>query len=249
MSRVTLLGIPIDAVTSDTALQAILDFLEAKAQHHVMTPNSEMLRESARNPAFRAVLQKGNLNLPDSRGLLWAARRTGQVLPERVTGVDTVMRVCMRLDGRHPVFLLGAAPGVAEKAAVALKRMNPTLRIAGTFAGSPCDADAPEILESIAVAAPHLLLVAFGAPQQDLWIAQHLAELPSVRVAIGVGGTFDFLAGMRRRAPQILQRLGLEWLWRLFREPWRIRRIWNAVVVFPFLIWKHGREAPATFIR
>src|SRR5205085_111300 len=147
-----------------------------------------------------------------SIGLIWMARWTGQRLPQRVAGVDTVMRLCAQLGPEHPVYLLGAAPEVAEAAAAALRRMNPHLAVAGTFSGSPREGDAPNIIQRVRDAAPHLLLVAFGAPAQDVWIDEYLRELPSVRVAMGVGGTFDFLAGKRKRSPLFLQRLGLEWL-------------------------------------
>lgn len=227
----------------EQALAALHALLERGNNRHVLTPNSEMLVEAARNPLFRSVLRRAALNLPDSAGLLWAARHTGQRLPERVTGVDTVQRLCAELDGRHSVFLLGAAPGVAQKAAEELRRRNPRLRIAGTHAGSPAAGEVPGIVAMINAAQPHVLLVAFGAPAQDLWIEEHLWRMPSVRIAMGVGGTFDFLAGKRKRAPLVFRRLSLEWLWRLAREPRRWRRIWTAVVVFPWMVLREsGRE-------
>lgn len=240
MSRIPLLGVPLDALTLEESLLRIRMLLEEPAPHHVTTPNSEMLVEATRNPAFHALLNTTALNLPDSTGLLWMARWTGQKLPERVTGVDTVIALCRGLPTEHPVFLLGAAPGVAERAAEKLIEMNPRLTVAGCFAGSPREEDAPEIVARINAARPHLLLVAYGAPAQDFWIAQHLKDLPSVRVAMGIGGTFDFLAGTRKRAPLLMQRLGLEWLWRLVQEPRRIKRILNAVFVFPILVLHHG---------
>lgn len=241
-SRVTLLGIPLDAVTMSETIEKLRNVLRADRQHHVTTPNSEMLVESTRNGKFRAVLQESDLNLPDSHGLLVMARWTGQRLPERVTGVDTVQALCGCLDERHPIFLLGAAPGVAEVAARILASRNPHLRVVGTFTGTPQLHDAAAIVRRITAAQPHLLLVAFGAPQQDLWIAEHLREMPSVRVAMGVGGTFDFIAGLRKRAPPLLRSVGLEWLWRFAQEPSRWRRMWNAVVVFPLLVLRHGRD-------
>lgn len=210
--------------------------LAAPRQHHVMTPNNEMIVEAQKNHPFRQVLAKSDLNLPDSQGLLFAARRTHQHLPERVTGVDTVQALCKSLNEHHPVFLLGAAPGVAEKAAWALHCNNPRINIAGTMSGSPQAGDAETIIREINEAKPHLLLVSFGAPQQDLWIHKHLAQMPSVRVAMGVGGTFDFIAGVKKRAPLFIQRIGLEWLWRFAQEPSRWKRMWRAVVVFPFLV-------------
>ncbi len=243
-SRVIILGIPVDAVTGGRAIQILRGFLASPGRHHVMTPNNEMLVRASEDPAFARLLRSADLNLADSTGLLWAARQTGQYLPERVTGVDTVERLCGELGPETPVFLLGAAPGVAEKAAEALRRKNPRLNIRGTLSGSPSPSDAPTIVETINASAAALLLVAFGAPAQDRWIADHLSAMPSVRVAIGVGGTLDFLASVQIRAPRWMQKIGLEWLWRFIQQPTRARRMWNAVIVFPWLILRYGRNGP-----
>lgn len=244
MSRISLLGVPIDAMTRIEAIGRIRLLLTEGGQHHVTTPNSEMLVAATHNPAFLSLLNETTLNIPDAIGLVWMARIMGKQLPERVTGVDTVTALCRELAESTPIFLLGGSEGVAERAAEALRRENPHVNVVGCFAGSPRFADAPRILQRINAAAPHLLLVAYGAPAQDLWIAEHLKNLPSVRVAMGVGGTLDFLAGVRVRAPQWMQQCGLEWLWRLLREPRRCKRIWNAVIVFPLLVLWYGSEAP-----
>ncbi|TSC58654.1 MAG: N-acetylglucosaminyldiphosphoundecaprenol [Candidatus Peregrinibacteria bacterium Greene0416_62] len=253
MERVHILGIPIDPVTMEEAVRRVQEMLQRSVQCHVMTPNSEMLVEAHRNPAFKEVLQKSMLNLPDSAGLLWAARRQGQRLPERVSGVDFVERLCATLSADVPVFLLGGRNGVAEKAAQKL-RMDPTslklrgagngeLRIIGMYEGSPQEEDAQEIIHRVNISAAKLLLVAYGAPVQDLWIAKHLSGMPNIRVAIGVGGTFDFLAGNIRRAPKWMRSLGLEWLWRLMLQPQRIGRICMAIIVFPFLVLTTKKHA------
>lgn len=246
--RVSLLGIPIDAVTRADALAILRGMLgsagkpEASMGRHVMTPNNEMLVESVKNADFRRILQQSSLNLPDSTGLLWGARWTGQYLPERVTGVDTVTELCRTLDASHPVFLLGGWEGIAEKAAAVLRSKNPQLTIVGTFSGNPSAEHAHHIISAINAAQPHVLLVAFGSPKQDIWIAEHLSHMPSVRVAMGIGGTLDFIAGTQKRAPLFMQKTGLEWLWRFIQEPSRWRRMWNAVVVFPILILRHGKN-------
>ena len=125
---------------------------------------------------------------------------------------------------QEAVAALGAAAGVAERAAAELARLYPGLRVAGTFAGSPADADWRQIRQRLAAARADLLFVAYGHPRQDLWIYQHRRELP-VAVAMGVGGAFDFVAGITPRAPLWMQRIGLEWLFRLVRQPWRWRRM------------------------
>ncbi|OGJ57180.1 hypothetical protein A3H22_03510 [Candidatus Peribacteria bacterium RIFCSPLOWO2_12_FULL_55_15] len=242
--RVTLLGIPVDSVTQEEAVRMLHRFLDDGRAMHVMTPNSEMFTEAARNPVFRAVLQRSALNLPDSVGLIRMARWTGQKIAERVTGVDTVERLCAELTEEHPVFLLGGVEGVGGRASEILCARNPRLRVVGTCAGSPREEDVEEILRRINDAKPHLLLVAFGAPHQDIWIDRHLPAMPSVRVAIGIGGTLDFLAGVQKRAPVLVQKLGFEWLWRFIHEPQRFRRIWNAVVVFPWLVLRYKAFPP-----
>lgn len=236
--RVHILGVPIDPVTSLQAVDTLRSMLLSQKQHHVMTPNSEMLVEAHRNPDFRSLLQRTALNLPDSAGLLFAASKTKQYLPERVTGVDTVTRLCSTLREGERVFLLGGGPGVAQKAAKHLHECNPHLMVVGTYGGSPSREEADHIVSMINRVQPKLLLVAYGAPKQDLWIDEHLRHMPSVRVAMGIGGTLDFLAGTQKRAPVLLQALHLEWLWRLCVQPRRIGRIWRAVVIFPLLVAK-----------
>jgi N-acetylglucosaminyldiphosphoundecaprenol N-acetyl-beta-D-mannosaminyltransferase len=246
--RVRLLGIPLDPVTAPAAVERLLTLLTAPGQHHAATPNPEMLLAAARNRSFHALLNRTALNLPDGVGLLRMAARTGQHLPERVTGIDTVTALCQRLNSQHSVFLLGARTGIAERAAATLKRLNPQLVIAGTFAGSPDTAAAPAIVERINASGADVLFVAYGAPAQEQWIDTYLPQMPAVKLAMGVGGTFDFLAGTAKRAPPLFQKLGIEWLWRLIRQPSRLPRIWNATVVFPRLVGTFRRESPFSSI-
>lgn len=241
MNRIHLLSVPIDPVTMEEALTCVRGFLQDSSQHHVATPNNEMLVRAHRNHVFRSVLKSTSLNVPDSTGLLLMAKRTGQELPERVTGVDLLTQFCLQEDGSASVFFLGAKEGVASRAAEALQAKNPNLRIVGMYSGSPKEEDVAKILVHIARAKPSILFVAFGAPAQELWIAKHLSSLSSVKVAIGIGGAFDFLAGEKSRAPRMLQALGLEWAWRFLQEPQRAMRMWNALVVFPYLVLRYGR--------
>lgn len=249
MPRITILGIPIDILTQREALSEIGSFFKREGQFHIATPNPEMLVEAQKNAVFRGVLHATALNLPDGIGLVWALRRAIGNLPpttyhlqpavERVTGTDMVEALCSaasRICPPERVFLLGAAPRIAERAAAALRERNPALKVAGTFAGSPDPSDEEGIVARINNAAPTLLFVAFGAPAQDLWIARNLSKLRTVKVAMGVGGAFDFLAGKQKRAPFFFRKIGLEWLWRLLLEPRRIKRITTAVVVFPWLV-------------
>jgi N-acetylglucosaminyldiphosphoundecaprenol N-acetyl-beta-D-mannosaminyltransferase len=144
----------------------------------------------------------------------------------------------MSVSEGHSLFLLGAGPGIAEEAAQALSRSHPGVKIAGTYAGSPREEDLPEILARLNKTRPDVLLVAYGAPRQDLWIRENSSLLPpSIKVAMGVGGVLDYLSGRVPLAPTWIRRVGLEWLYRLIKQPWRWRRI-ARVFAFGLLIIK-----------
>jgi N-acetylglucosaminyldiphosphoundecaprenol N-acetyl-beta-D-mannosaminyltransferase len=223
--RFQVLGVGIDRVDLTGAVDRIAHFLETGGIRQVVTINPEFTIAARHNRRFYQVLRKADLAVADGIGIVWAARLLGDRLPERVGGIDLVERLAERAarDG-YRIFLLGAAPGVAESAAAALIGRNPRLRIVGAYAGSPLPGELSAIRAKIDAAHPDILLVAFGAPAQDLWIAENQAAM-GVPVAIGVGGAFDFLAGRIRRAPRWIQRIGLEWLYRLARQPSRWRRM------------------------
>jgi N-acetylglucosaminyldiphosphoundecaprenol N-acetyl-beta-D-mannosaminyltransferase len=228
-----ILGIRVDSLTYAELLDRIAAFIAEGGPHQIATLNPEFVMEAQHNTAFRAVLEQADLCMADGMGLLWAARRQGQMLPERVTGSDALPLIAERAarDGWR-LYLLGAAPGVAEQTAQLLQAHYPGVQIVGTYAGSPADADAPEIIARICAARPGVLFVAYGAPNQDLWIARHRASL-AVPVMMGVGGAFDHLTGIRKRAPAWIQRLNLEWLFRLITQPWR----WRRQLALPRFAW------------
>jgi N-acetylglucosaminyldiphosphoundecaprenol N-acetyl-beta-D-mannosaminyltransferase len=223
-STVRILGIRVDPLTYTDLLDRIAAFIAAGTPHQIVTLNPEFVMEARRNAEFRAVLEQADLCIADGVGLLWAARRQGKILPERVTGSDVLPLIAERAarEGWR-LYLLGAAPSVAERTAEILKARYPGVRIVGTYAGSATDAEALEIITRIRVAQPDVLFVAYGAPKQDLWIA-HYRDALGVPVMMGVGGAFDHIAGVRRRAPRWVQRFNLEWLYRLITQPWRWRR-------------------------
>lgn len=225
VSPCRILGVRVDRVTAAEALARIAGFIAEGGPHQIVTVNPEFVMAARRDPAFRAVIEGADLCLADGVGLLWAGRVLGRPLPERVAGSDLVPQIAALAATRGwRLFLLGAQPGVAARAAEALRRASPDLRVVGTYAGSPADEEAPIIIELIRAKRPDILLVAYGAPAQDLWIARHRAAL-QVPVMMGVGGAFDFLAGVARRAPRWMRQMGLEWLHRLIRQPWRWRRM------------------------
>lgn len=238
--RVIILGVAIDDVLMDDALAAVARFIAEGGPHQIVTVNPEFIMEARRNSAFRRVLAAADLATPDGFGVILASRWCGAPLRGRVTGIALTERIAAEAARRGwSLFLLGAAPGVAERAAAALQQANPGLRIAGCYAGSPHPADEPAIREQIRAARPDVLLVAYGHPAQDLWIARN-QPLLRVPVAIGVGGTFDELAGVVPRAPDLVQRLGLKWLYRLLVQPWRWRRIMTAVPIFLWTMFREG---------
>jgi N-acetylglucosaminyldiphosphoundecaprenol N-acetyl-beta-D-mannosaminyltransferase len=237
-SSVRILGLRVDALTYEDLLAAIGDFIAQGTPHQIATLNPEFVMEAQGNAAFRDLLERADLCMADGVGLLWAARRQGNPLPERVTGSDGVPRIAERAARvGWRLFLLGAAPGVAQRTAEILTGRYPGLRIAGAYPGSPADEEAGAIIARIRAASPDILFVAFGAPNQDLWIAHHLHAL-GVPVMMGVGGAFDHIAGVRRRAPGWLQRLNLEWLFRLITQPWR----WRRQLALPRFVWAVIRE-------
>lgn len=225
MNRIEILGVPVDAVTEREALDWVAHVLQDGRPHQVATVNPEFVMRARRDPAFAGVLRRADLCLPDGAGLLWAARRSGRPLPARVTGVDFIHALAREgAAAGWRFFFLGASPGVADAAAAVLRRQHPALRVTGTVAGSPEPDEDAATVAAVRRAGADVVLVAYGAPAQDLWIARNLPAT-GARLGMGVGGAFDFIAGRARRAPRWMQDRGLEWLHRLARQPWRWRRM------------------------
>lgn len=222
---VAILGVRIHAITMTEAVESMERMIESGKPHHIVTVNPEFVMTAQSHIAFRNVLNHASLALPDGIGIVLASRLRGTRLRERVTGIDVVKQFAATAARRgFRMYLLGAAPGIAEIAASNLIAEFPGLQIVGTYAGSPDLDEEDAICARIRAAKPDILLVAYGSPRQDLWISRNLGKL-QVPVAIGVGGTFDFLAGIAIRAPRWMQKLGIEWAHRLFREPHRWRRM------------------------
>lgn len=223
-TRLRILGVPIDACTFETWLAQVETWMnEATNLHHICTVNPEFVMIAQQNPAFYEVLQKADVCLADGAGILLAAKWLGHALPERVTGTDSLPRLAelAAQKGWH-LFFLGAGPGVAELAAEQLQVTYPDVQIT-VNSGNPDEAE--QVIADINRSGANILLVAYGAPQQDLWIDQHRERLLSIKMAMGVGGAFDFVAGIVPRAPKWIQKLYLEWLYRLIRQPWRWKRM------------------------
>jgi N-acetylglucosaminyldiphosphoundecaprenol N-acetyl-beta-D-mannosaminyltransferase len=209
----------------DGALARIEKFVDSGGRHVVATVNPEFVMRAHEDHDFARVLEGADLCLADGSGVVWAARRQGCGLAGPVTGVDLIpplAALCARRQYR--LFLLGAAPEVADELARRLRADNPGLQVAA-HSGSPEPSSDAETMGRIDAERPHVLLVAYGAPKQELWIDRLGDRLTNVAVAMGVGGAFDFLTGRVPRAPLWMRRVGVEWLFRLAYQPWRIRRM------------------------
>ena len=230
---ITILDIPVHDVTTADTLALIDQFVREGGPHQVCTVNPEFIMLAQQDADFMRILKQAALNIPDGIGVLWAARRTGHPLRERVAGSDLVAQIVDRaqMTGWR-IFLLGAAEGVADRAANILRERYPQTSIVGAYAGSPRAEAEAEIAAQIRSSKADVLLVAYGAPKQDKWIARNIASTGAA-VAIGIGGSLDFIAGTQKRAPRAVQRVGLEWLYRLAREPWR----WRRQLALPKFVW------------
>jgi N-acetylglucosaminyldiphosphoundecaprenol N-acetyl-beta-D-mannosaminyltransferase len=234
MNAISILKVRVDNVTYDDALARVDEFLCEPGLHQIATINPEFVVIAQSNSEFRRVLNACALNAPDGVGLLWAARRLGPPLRARVAGQDLMDRISARAAERDArVFLLGAREGIAERAAAALKEKHAGLKVVGCHAGSPVRDEEDGIIGRINASGARILFVAYGPPKQELWIARNAPRLKDVAVAMGVGGTFDTLAGIVPRAPKWIRDAGFEWTYRLAREPWRIKR----QLAIPYFMW------------
>lgn len=220
----------VDCLDMQGALVRIESFVEAGGHHLVATVNPEFVMRARKDPEFARILDSASLCLPDGSGVVWAARRQGCDMSGPVTGVDLIpplARLCAERGWR--MYLLGAADGVAADLAARLREDNPKLSV---------EASAAAGAEQIADYGPQVLLVAFGAPKQEKWIDTD-GRSSRAPVQIGVGGSFDYLTGRVRRAPEWMRKAGLEWLFRLAVQPWRLRRM-LVLPVFAFNVLKES---------
>ncbi len=245
---VYVLSVRVDRISQQEALDRVEQMIAQRRAssntlpcQQIVTVNPEFVMTAQQHKDFRRAINSASLVLPDGMGVVWATRYLGWPAPERVTGTDTLPVLAQRCAASgYRLYLLGAAAGIAEAAGARLQELAPGLEIAGTYAGSPAPEEEDEIIERIRTAQADVLCVAYGAPAQEVWIWRNLSRLP-VAVAMGVGGAYDFLAGRQRRAPLIMQRVGLEWLYRLYREPWRWRRM-LALPQFAVRVVLRGRK-------
>lgn len=239
-----ILGVKINELTFKQVIEKINIFLETKKLHQIVTVNPEFVVEAQKNVEFKKILNSADLSVADGFGLKIGAIISGQKIGERITGVDLTWEICkIAAEKKYSVFFLGGRSGVGESAVKRIKIIYPDLMVAGIFEGKPND---PSTIKIIQRANPNILFVAFGAPKQDKFIykiknsclagGQVKFKIKNLKLAIGVGGTFDYISGKVPRAPKWIRVIGLEWFFRLINQPSRIKRIFKAVAVFPALV-------------
>ena len=270
---INILGVNISNLNQSETLSRVRNFLVDGQQHLIFTPNPEMLVDSQTDWFFKTALNKADLAPADGFGLVLAARYLYKIFLNRFPGVELMEKICeLAAQENKSIYLVGGKKGIAAQTASVLLKKYPNLKIVGMEMGIVIKFQIPnpksqtnskyqipntkylvgmsfdqqanqELLDRINRAAPDVLFVAFGHKKQEKWLAEFIGELPSTKIGMGVGGSFDYLSGKISYAPEFLRRLGLEWFWRLVQEPRkRIRRIWKAIVSFGFLIYDYKRQ-------
>ena len=236
--QVEILGVKVDALTMAQAVEHVINLIKEKKSSLVATANAEMLLNATHDDELKKILNAANLVVPDGAGTVWAARHLGKSMPERVAGFDLVQEL-MKIAPEHDFkfFLFGAAPGIADKAKTKAESLYPGIKIVGTRNGYFKPDDEPEIISQIKNSHADILLAALGVPKQEKWLFKYKDEL-KVPVSIGVGGTFDVMAGVVKRAPLWMQKARLEWLFRAMLQPSRAGRL----LALPKFVWKVHKQ-------
>ena len=225
MKKINILGVNVDNVTMEGALEKVLTFLDGDGPSSVFTPNSEIIMAAYKDEDFCEVLNSASLIIPDGIGVVYASRILKAPLPERVAGFDLADNLIKKLsNGEKSFYFFGGKPGVAEKAKENLLSKYPSLNICGLNDGYFDDEKEKLIIEDIKQKKPDVLFVCLGAPKQEKWINKHKDEL-GAKVLLGIGGSLDVFAGTAERAPEFYRNHGLEWLYRLLKQPSRFVRM------------------------
>ncbi|HOK18491.1 MAG TPA: WecB/TagA/CpsF family glycosyltransferase [Caldisericia bacterium] len=233
MERVDILGIPVDKITEKESLERIIDFINEKKFHLIVTINSENATKALENKIFLDVIKNADLVIPDGIGIIFASKILGNKLPERIPGIDLSYKLLeISNEKGYKIVLIGGKEGVAEGAKENLKKIFPNLNIAMTYNGYFNEDEERKIVDEIQKIEPDILLVGMGSGKQEIWIWNNREKFKNIGVCIGVGGTLDIWAGKKKRAPKLVQNLGLEWLYRVIIEP---KRIFRVLKIFNFL--------------
>ncbi len=223
--KVDIHGVMIDNVTMDEALDKVIEMLKGETPQKIFTPNSEIIMQATRDPELKTVLNSADLLVPDGAGVILASRILRKELKEKVSGIDLVKRILKNTEKRSTsFFILGGKPGVAEKASVNIVYEYPKAKIKGYRNGYFDESEVPDIIKQINDSKAEILLVGLGAPKQEKWIHRYAEQL-NCKVLMGIGGSIDVFAGTARLAPEFMRKAGLEWLFRLIKEPKRAKRM------------------------
>lgn len=239
--KVDMHGVMIDNVTMNEALDIVLSMLKGQTPQKIFTPNSEIIMQATREPELKHILNNAELVVPDGAGVILASRIMKNELKEKVSGIDLVKRILAKTEKRPTsFFILGGKPGVAEKASINILYDYPKAKILGYRNGYFDENEVPEIIKQINESKAEILLVGLGAPKQEKWIHQYAGEL-NCKILMGIGGSIDVFAGTVKLAPEFMRKAGLEWLYRLIKEPKRAKRMLD-LPRFILLTLKKTRE-------
>lgn len=234
MKEYKLLGVKVNIIAEYLLKNKLLDFLNSNTQHQIATINPEFIVSSQKDKKFLDTINQSSISLIDGSGIIKALQYLGHnvSLDDRITGVKlTTILIDLAINKNLKIMFCLYSKGLTkvDRFFMILKTKYPSLDFQV--------ADENTALEKGRIFAPSIVLVGFGAPRQDVWISKNLKEIPSAKIAAGVGGTFDFMSGKIKRAPKFMQSLGLEWFWRLILQPTRFLRINRAIIVFPYLVY------------
>ncbi len=247
-----ILNVDINNINYKKTLEKIEDFLDDKKQHYIVTINPEIILKAQKDAEYRMILNNADISTPDGFGIIIGSFFLNQGINHRVTGSDLTQKIIeLSNKNNYKIFLLGGMDNYASIAKTKLELRYKNLQIVGAESGFKninqiSKEENNKIIEQIKNSGAQILLIGYGAPFQEKWIYKNLKNIPNISLAIGVGGTIDFIAEKTKRAPKILRKIGFEWLWRLITEPYRFRRIINATIVYCYNIikWKIHLQKP-----
>lgn len=219
-----ILGVMVDDVSLSEALALVKEGIDSGRKSYIVTPNPEIIMLAQKDERFRKILNEAFLSLADGFGVTAAGRILGSSIQERIPGADFVLNLAALAEEHgYSLFLLGGQEKVSERASKRLQELYPSLKVVGAISGGVLEENRQKILEEVQKQSIDILVVAFGPGKQEKWIAENLPNLDT-KMAIGVGGSLDFLAGEKPRAPVFMRKVGMEWAFRLMNEPSRFRR-------------------------
>ncbi len=244
MNEYEILGVKISDISIKKCFEIIDNCIKNNKKIHIVTTNNEFIVDAQNNTKFKEILNKSDLSIPDSTGVVWAVRRLFNKNIQRIPGIDLFLHICeIAPKKNYRIFLLGGNNNISLKTKKILQKKFIGIHIVGNIDGIKIDPKSQnmELISEINQAKPDILAVALGAPKQELWIDKNKSLIHS-NVFIGLGGTFDYISGEVLRAPRFFRNVGLEWLFRLFIQPSRIGRIYKALIKFPLLVIFYGKK-------